>query len=800
MRPPGACVVFTAVLTLAMAASLVAQEEWENKPISNVLGEGFVHEPRSKNLDLTGLKKGDLMTREKKDLAIKELFKTGKFQDVDVVATLDPADRTRVNVVVKVTEYIIVEKVEFKGINEIPIATLKPSLRLSAGEPLNPYHLKQDREYIREQYVQKGYHFSSVEESTKAGTTGVILTWNVVEGPLVSVDAIVFTGNITVDQDELRRFMLSKQNDRLFGVLLTGKNPFIERNLREDVDRVKLYYRLEGWLDIQHGNNVFLEDLEFNEDKTRVTIKIHIIEGERYKIRGVRFEFDASSRRIFSESDMASWLISKPGAPYTENDANKDVAKIREKYGERAYIQAEVNHNEIVDQFKRELDIVYSVKENEKIYVGRLIIEGNTKTREDVIRREFTRTGFLPGEEYNNSNLQRALQRVKDRQLVDAQTQGLTIRTQETDDPQTRDVIVDVKEGQTGTIRFAAGYSSSFGVTGLLEFTQRNFDIADLPTGWDDLIGGTGFAGGGQFLRLRVAPSARRQSYTADFREPYVFGYEFGAGIRLYDINTLWESYDERRLGAALTVDKRFDPFTLQLTLDAYQIAIRNIDFGAPLAVEELRGTNSVFSLTPALILDTRDSFVLPTSGYKLLISQQYAGQILPGSFDYNKFTFEAEGHLTLHTTESHLKHVLSLQVTFGYGSGMRQTEDVPIFERFYAGGRDRPRGFNFRGMGPHENGDPVGGDALVLGTVEYSYPIFVEFLRGAVFYDIANLTPDIYDLRHEKWRNVVGFGIRFFIPQLGNIPVKLDFGFPLTKRRDDDRQTVTFDIGTLGF
>ncbi|RPH38932.1 MAG: hypothetical protein EHM91_13120, partial [Planctomycetota bacterium] len=114
--------------------------------------------------------------------------------------------------------------------------------------------------------------------------------------------------------------------------------------------------------------------------------------------------------------------------------------------------------------------------------------------------------------------------------------------------------------------------------------------------------------------------------------------------------------------------------------------------------------------------------------------------------------------------------------------------------------GRDRPRGFDFRGMGPHDQGDPVGGDALVLGTIEYSYPIFVEFLRGAFFYDIANLVPDIYDLQDTKWRNVVGFGIRFFIPQLGNIPVKLDFGFPLTKRREDERQTVTFDIGTLGF
>ena len=807
MRPPGACVVFTAVLSLAVVPSLFAavqQEEWEGKEIEAVDGVGFTHENKAKNLALTGLRKGDLLTREKKDIAIKELFGTNRFDKVDIEPKLNAATK-KVTVIVIVTEYIIVEKVEFQGINEIPINTLKPTLRISAGAPLNPYHLKQDREYIRDQYLQKGYHFSSVEEQTKPGTTGVVLTWVVVEGPLVTIDEILFTGDVTVNQSELRNFILSKQNDRLFGLIPTGKNPFIERSLKEDVERVKLYYRLEGWLDIQHGDNVFLEDVEFSEDKTLVRIKIHIDEGERYKIRNVRFEFDPASRKLFPEGEMTEWLVSKPGDPYTENNANRDVARIREKYGERAYIQAEINHNEIVALDKKELDLVYSVKENDKIYVGRIIFEGNSKTREDVLRREFTRTGFLPGEEYNNSNLQRAIQRVKDRQLIDAQGTGLSVRTQETDDPQTRDVIMEVKEGQTGTVRFAAGYSSSFGITGLLEFTQRNFDIADLPTSFDDLVGGTGLAGGGQFLRIRVAPAARRQSYTADFREPYVFGYEFGMGIRLYDVNTLWESYDERRLGASLTVDKRFDPFIAQLTLDGYQINIRGIEFGAPVAVQELRGTNSVFSLTPAIILDTRDSFVLPTSGFKLLISEQYAGQVLPGSFDYNKFTFEAEGHITLYQTAAQppatpLKHVLSLQFTFGYGSGMRQTDDIPIFERFYAGGRDRPRGFDFRGMGPHQNGDPVGGDALVLGTVEYSYPIFVEFLRGAFFYDIANLTPDIYDLRDTKWRNVVGFGIRFFIPQLGNIPVKLDFGFPLTKRHEDERQTVTFDIGTLGF
>src|SRR6516162_5631701 len=187
MRPPGACVVFTAVLAVAVATPLAAacpalaaalqDQEWENKEIKNPIETvGLVRQQRNQVLDIAGLKPGTRLTREKKDLAIKELFKTNRFDQVDILTKVDPENKDRVIVTILVKEYVIVEKVEFKGINEIPIATLKPTLRLAAGEPLNPFHLKQDRETIREQYLLKGYHFSSVEESIKTGTTGVILT------------------------------------------------------------------------------------------------------------------------------------------------------------------------------------------------------------------------------------------------------------------------------------------------------------------------------------------------------------------------------------------------------------------------------------------------------------------------------------------------------------------------------------------------------------------------------------------------------------------------------------------------
>jgi len=784
---------------LAAAGSLSAlpqAPDWENKEIAGVPVEGAVRESKSTIAGLSGLRQGQKLTRALVDRAYKALMGTLRFENVDVRVSPDPGNKDKVIVTLVVREYVIVETVEFRGLTVIPINQVKPNLRIRAGDPLNPAHLLQDRNYIREQYLHKGHHFSSVEDATRLSPSGgVVLTWAIVEGPMVSVDRIFFTG-VTADEGEIRRFMLTKENDRLFGLIPTGKKEFVERNLREDVERIKLYYRLEGWLDIHYGERVFVRDLVFSDDKTSVTVNIHVDEGERYRVRDVRFEFDASSRRVFSEAEMRSWMLTKPGQPYTENNASRDAAKIREKYGEKAYIQAEVAPHTIVSKEGHDLDLVISVKENEKIYVGKLIIEGNHKTREDVIRREFTRTGFVPGEEFNNRKMILAGRRLQDRGWIEPG--GIQTRTQEGETPQERDVVIDLREGQTGTVRFAAGYSSSFGILGILEFTQRNFDLADLPSSLEDLFGGTGFAGGGQFLRIRLAPAARRQTYSVDFKEPYVFGYDFGLGVRGYGTNTLRESYDDRRLGATVVFDKRYDPLALQLALNGYRVELDNVDVDAPPAVQELVGEHDVFSITPAIVWDTRDSFIFPTEGLRASLSLEYAGQVLPGDFDFNKLTFETEGHVTLLETESHLKHVGSFQFTFGWVHSSRTAERVPLIERFYAGGRDSIRGFDFRGMGPHQAGDPVGGEAYVLGTLEYSYPLFVEFLRGAFFWDIANLSSQFEFLAHDKWRNTVGFGIRFLIPQLGNIPVKLDFGFPLTKEDEDERQTVTFDIGAL--
>ncbi|HEX7900522.1 MAG TPA: outer membrane protein assembly factor BamA [Planctomycetota bacterium] len=785
-------------MTLALALCLLVQDPstlWEGKEIVQTTVTGARRESKVSIENQSGLKKGLTLTKERLDRAYKSLWAMNRFDKIEIRPTVVDG---KVQILIHVAEYDVVDKVVFDPKpREIEERKLFQDLRVVTGEPLNPFLLKVDRERLRNMYLDQGHPFSTVEDVlSPSAHGGVVLTWRILEGPRVSVKRIVFSGNASVSDGELRNFMLSKPNPRLW-FITTGTEPFVERNLKEDIERIKLYYQLEGWLDIRVGDKVFLKDLEYSDDMTEVTIRIHIDEGRRYSVRTIRFDLDPSGPRVFDPEEMKTWIETKPGAPFTENAASKDVSRIRDRYGERAYIQADIQYEILTSVRTSELDLVFKIKENDKIYVGRLTFEGNTKTKEEVLRREYTRLGFAPGEEFNRRAMDRAGRRIQDRGLVEHGI-GVSTRTQEGDDPRTRDVIVDVKEGQTGTVRFAAGYSSSFGILGILELTQRNFDLTDVPESLADVVGGTAFAGGGQFLRIRLAPAASRKSYSIEFREPYFFGYEFGVGTRAYYVSTLRESYDDQRLGATLTVDKRFEPFSFQLTLKAERIDIQNVEDDAPPIVRDIEGRNRVVSLAPALVYDSRDSIIFPSEGFRALLSLEYAGQVLPGSFDFNKLTLETEGHVTLHTTESKLKHVLSYQTVFGWVHGARTTNSVPLIERFYAGGRDSIRGFDYRGMGPHDGDDPIGGEAYAYISAEYSWPLFVEFLRGAVFYDLANLTPRIEELGDNKWRNSVGFGLRFLIPQLGNIPVKLDFGIPLTRESEDERESVTFDIGAL--
>ena len=766
-----------------------AQEPWEGKPVRHIRTSGFRKASKWEVLNLIDLKEKVPYDAVKRSQDLKRIFNLRKFADVKIEPEIDAATG-EVDFLVKVVEFQGIIDVRFTGLTAISVSTLT-DLRQKHGVMLDPYLLKLDREGIRDKLVQKGYHFCKVEPDIATEQDGAILHWRITEGPLVTVRSIEITGNRRYATGDLKALMQTKEAGSFLFIPVPG-GPFVQFNLEEDLKRLKLAYYREGWLDIAKDDRIFIEDLVFSPDRTIVDIRIHVDEGQKYRIRNITFK----GHTVLPEELMRASLISKSGDEYTVMNAAADAEKVREMYGERAYILAQVEPLTTFRGEGRELDLEFRIVENQEITVGRIIVNGNTKTRFDVILRELK--DFAPGEKFNRRLLQRGVQRLRDKQYFDPMA-GFSVRLEEGQDPSQRDVVIDVKEGSTGTVRFAGGYSSSYGIVGIIEFEQRNFDIADLPKSVADIFTGEAFAGGGQHFRVQFAPAATAKSFLVSFREPHVYGHEFGMGVHVSQREAARESWDEQRLEGGISFDKRLDPFVVRLGVLAMRMETDDLEADAPSTVRELEGRTRIFSITSGISYDTRDSIVIPTQGHRVSLEYEYAGDPLPGDFDFGKTTFDIESYFPVVEIGPDRRHVLNFDLTIGHANE-HGNSIVPYYERFYGGGRGSIRGFDFRGIGPRENGDPIGGNAYAFFSAEYAYPLVGNILWLSAFYDVANLTSDWNDLYHEKWRNTVGFSIKFVIPQLGNIPVSIDFGFPTVKHDEDDRETVTFDIGRLFF
>jgi outer membrane protein insertion porin family len=441
-----------------------------------------------------------------------------------------------------------------------------------------------------------------------------------------------------------------------------------------------------------------------------------------------------------------------------------------------------------------EVDVSFSIKEGTKVSVGRVLITGNTRTKEHRIRLDL-RDDILPGEEFNTRRLQRAVQRLRDRGWFEQSPEGVTVKYEDTELPTVKDVVINVREGETTRIQFAAGFSSSFGIIGMIEYQQRNFDISDFPDSFADIP--SSFVGAGQSFRIRLSPGAERQSYSVDFRDPYFFGLDLSFGLSGFLVDTSREAWEEELLGGSIGFEKRLGMHTsIGINFRAVRTTIFHVDADAPPSLTPFIGTNTIVSIEPVFVYDTRDSVIIPTEGMRFELGYEVAWKGYGSDFNFTKLNMEYQLHIPVYKTENKTKHVLSFTIKAGWVDEFHGTEDVPINERFFAGGRGQIRGFAFRGIGPRENDIPVGGEVLLVGSVEYTIPIYQQILFGAVWYDIGTLQPEISLMDDAFYRQAVGFGLRFLVPALGNIPIALDFGWALSSKFGDKEQIVLFDFG----
>ncbi|MHC4320758.1 MAG: outer membrane protein assembly factor BamA [Planctomycetota bacterium] len=711
-------------------------------------------------------------------------------QDVDAIWLLGFFDNIEVEVeayedgvkvIFLVLERPVVRSIFFAGNDEVKTKKLREGIQIKEGDYLKRYLLKLDEDKIREIYQGKGFSNIDVKSEERKTDGYVNITFKIREGSKIYIKEIIFEGNQTFSSERLAKIIATKRR-KFPRLIFPGK--FDKGKFEEDVDRIKAFYGSGGWLDA----DVKWKE-QYSSDRAKMFVHVLIDEGDRYHVDNVSIK----GNKLFTNDEIMGMLELEKGSAFLPELLQKDSQGIRMAYGKQGHLNANVKAEYTYQQVEPKIDITFDIIENERFFIEKIIISGNDKTKDNVIRRNLS---FFPGERLDTQKIKRSEQRLTSTGYFDSQSGAASEMTYLPGTKyNTKNVVVNVKEGRTGMLRFGGGFGANAGLFGDVSYTDKNFDIFDLPKDWNDFMSGNAFRGGGHTITLRFSPGLQRTEGVFSFNNPAVFDSGYSLGFNANIFRRAREDYDEERKGLKISIGKTvLRGLRLGVTPNFEVIGIQNIDGNAPLVVKEQEGSSKKLSLELTAMLDRRDNRMSPSKGYKITSSLQFSG------LDVDMIKFVTTGtkyHTVFNFPDWRGKHVLSYGGTLGVIEATSD-EGVPIFENFFAGGANSLRGFAFRGVGPIDvtTGEQIGGKALLLATAEYTMPVYGDMVRGAFFVDAGKADTDLNDMNLNNLRATLGFGFRAKVPFLGNSVVSVDFGFPVIRKDKDDEQAVTFNFG----
>lgn len=710
---------------------------------------------------------------------------------------------------IRVSENPLVVELKLRGNLAIEEPGIKELMRTRVGFPLNPYHLSEDAQDIVAAYKLRGFHFAHVPEPlvTTLEGGGRRVDLSIVEGPEVEVERVVFRGNVSIPDKDLQEVMLTKSLAGLEAIF--GDAPFREDAVMEDLVAIKQLYRDRGFLDVE----VFLDDLRFSDDKSKVVVAIAVDEHRSYRVGRlvleiIRFDEDPATGptpedvAYFTEERVRGWIGLEEGGAYSGEVLKEAVEKIQEEYFKRSFLEASVD---VPEQIGRERDVVVDLKvvvtEGPKLRIARIDFVGNEFTRDKILRREVE---LSPGGYVDRGELQRGEARLKRTGWFDR----ATMRMQEAYDPTGKplngwkSVVYELVEGKTGNVNFGLGFSSSGGAFGSVQFTKRNFDIARPPRSFAEAFSRRAWTGAGQEFDVLLQPSTIESAFRVRFREPRLFGSKVSFEVSAFKGFSNREDYFVEQTGYGIAFGYplyRATDERVSLTANARWrhewIELREVEDDAVPGAFLFRGENELRAVQLSTRLRMVDDAVKRDWEFSASATAELAGTGFGGDLDFYKMGLTVSSSRVIFEDEDGDKQRFSARLTVGYAEALEDTPEVPPYERYYAGGNSF-RGFANRGVGPHVRDSPTGGEWLVSGSFEYQYPLISQTIGVVAFADWGTVATSIDSDDAGRWRLAVGFGLRLIVPVLGDRPLAFDFGFPIFSEDEDEERVVSFSLG----
>ena len=725
------------------------------------------------------IKEGDPYDPQLVTQDVDAIWSLGFFDNIEV-ALEEMADGLKV--VFLVTERAVIDEIQFQGNKKIKAKKLKKQIEIKEGDYVKPYLLKLDEDKIKELYIKKCFQRIQVHAESKVADGKTVVVFNIEEGPKIRIAKITFTGNKNFKRRKLLKQMESRQK-HFPAFIFPGR--FEQKKFESDIVKIKEFYMNNGWLDADIG-----WEITYNEDNTRMFVNVHVKEGERYYVENLQIQGEA----LFTEEELKEKLKLKEGGPFFLDAVEKDAYQLRLTYGEQGYIAASVKEKHVFSSEGTKVDVSFTVDEKDRYYIEKIKISGNDKTRDNVIRRQVT---FNPGERLDTEKIRDSQRRLTNTGYFDMESGAPAgINFEPGSEPNKQNILIDVKEGRTGMLRFGGGYGANIGAFGDISYTDRNFDVFDLPKSWNDFLQGNAFRGAGEILTLRFSPGFYRTEIMLSLTNPSVFDSPYSAGVSLFDYLRWYEEYQQQNIGSRVSVGREIKrDFFVRLSPAFEIIDMERWDDeeDTPQDVLDVEGSHLKAGITLSANIIKTDNIYMPSRGYEGESSLEFAGL----DVDIAKYKFQTTRYNTLFEIPKWGKHVIAYGGTFGIVEPTSGS-DVPIFERFFAGGYGSLRGFEYRGVAPidEKTGDQIGGDILVVMNAEYLVPIYKDILRAAVFVDTGKADEKVSDINLNNFRLSTGVGLRVNIPFLGRSTIAIDYGIPVIKEEGDEIQAFSFNFG----
>jgi outer membrane protein insertion porin family len=774
--------------------------------ISDIKIEGLKNFDESIVSDEISIKKKQLIDNNKINDDIRKILGTGYFDDVAVETKIDSKGLI---VIYKVVEKPMIKTLKFEGNTNFKKNQIKMKVDAKEGDKkdfkledkkffdenekvdfkiskdgnklkgkmdlkekgfYDEEILSQAKDSILEFYKEQGFGDAVVEyivEDLNAENK-VNITFFISEGQRLKLKDIEITGNNKFKNKVLLKALGIKR-----------KKIFKEDEYKKGFDNIKNLYREEGFLDI----DIKEISRELDDNRENVSLKIEIKEGEKYKIGKISF---IGNTKFFKE-DFFKLMECKEGEVFKQTKFDFSMYKLQNFYAEKGYIKASINPEILYKNGS--VDIVFHISENNIVYIDRIYIEGNEVTKDYVIRREFI---VKERSIFDVNKVKRSQEKIfnlgffKDVQIE-----------MEPSAEDSLDLIFKVEEQPTGIATVGGGYSSEDGVIGNLQFTKNNL------------------FGRGQKINLLWEFGKTKQNYQINFTDPYIFKSNIAFGADVFNMKrdrdyvyttdsgiSKTDVYTEQHKGGAIKFGRKiFENSNVNISYGFDRVEITDVDEDSSakhkaLQDEADKGIQDTSSITATISRDTRDNIYYTKRGNYEKLSVKTAGTILGGDNDFVKILTNGSQFIPLFW-----EFVLAFNVDAGVIKEISDSETVPIYERFYVGGAESVRGYDYRGdIGPED-----GGNYKLVYNVEYKFPIVREkkqtILQGVFFFDVGgswssqdNIRLDIGQ-EENQMKSGFGFGIRFTTPVF---PIRLDWGYGLNKKDGDKPSQFYFTIGQL--